>query len=160
MLQLHASCLYTNKSASPPAAAHRPLSSMSGKRLRPWVVKIDDTEAEVAKVPVLADTATATVTSAAVTRQCCDESSELLKLKAEIAELKAQLRIKDAALAALDGVCRLLQAEAIASAANAAEVAPVPSVSVAAAPVLPVRIKVQRAFGKVGRGPGQLQYPM
>ena len=131
---------------------------MSGKRLRPWVVKIDDTEAEVAKVPVLADTATAT--SAAVTRQCCDESSELLKLKAEIAELKAQLRIKDAALAALDGVCRLLQAEAIASAANAAEVAPVPSVSVAAAPVLPIRIKVQRAFGKVGRGPGQLQYPM
>jgi hypothetical protein len=130
---------------------------MSGKRLRPWVVKIDDTEAEVAKVPVLADTATAT---ACVTRQCCDESSELLKLKAEIAELKAQLRIKDAALAALDGVCRLLQAEAIASAANAAEVAPVPSVSVAAAPVLPIRIKVQRAFGKVGRGPGQLQYPM
>ena len=129
---------------------------MSGKRLRPWVVKIDDTEAEVAKVPVLADTAT----SAAVTRQCCDESSELLKLKAEIAELKAQLRIKDAALAALDGVCRLLQAEAIASAANAAEVAPVPSLSVAAAPVLPIRIKVQRAFGKVGRGPGQLQYPM
>ena len=61
---------------------------------------------------------------------------------------------------AFDGVCRRLQAEAIASAANTAEVAPVPSVSVAAAPVRPIRMKVQRAFGKVGRGLGQLQYPM
>lgn len=93
-------------------------------------------------------------------------SDEVQLLKAQLAELQAQIAIKDAALAALDDVCRRFEAESDVRATMAAP-APVAGAAITSIPAAtlspalsPTSAVVVRSLGGVGKKRGQLQYPM